>query len=131
MSSNKESTIYGPRLVSNIDESNGFRLVYLGITILYHVMSLYFQRCNTPQRWRQYKVKGKCKGIQTFLPCQVHFNGLFTCFESNFFEITYVSYPFVMFMFAEVQQSTPLASTQIHREMKHAQLLDKSLISGL
>ena len=120
MSSNKESTIYCPRLVSKVIRSNGFRLVYLFIAILYHVLSLYLQRCNTPERWRQSKVKGKCKGIQTCMPCQVHFNGLFTCFERNFFEITYVSYPFAIFVFVEVQQSTPLASTQIHREMQHS-----------
>ena len=34
-------------------------------------------------------------------------------------------------MFAKVQQATPLVSTQIHREMQHAQLLDKSPISDV
>ena len=55
----------------------------------------------------------------------------FACFESNLFEITYVSYLFVVFMFAKVQQSTSLALTQIHKEMQHAQLLHKSPISDL
>ena len=34
-------------------------------------------------------------------------------------------------MFAKVQQSTPVALTQIHKEMQHAQLLHKSPISDL
>ena len=92
---------------------------------------LYLQRCKNPQWWWKFKVKGKCKTIQTLLPCQVHFKGLFTCCESNFFEIKYVLYPFVVFMFVEVQRSTASTSTQIHREMQHAQLLDKSPISDL
>ena len=92
-------------------------------------MCWYVQRWNTLFLWHQSKSKEKCKGIKTFLPCQVHVNRLFTCFESNLFEITYLSYPFVVFMFAKVQQATPLVSTQIHREMQHAQLLDKSPIS--
>ena len=70
-----------------------------------------------------------CKTIQTFLPCLVHFKGLSTCSESNFVEITYVSYPFFVFMFVYVQKYATLASTEIHREMQHSQLIDKSQIS--
>ena len=87
ISSNKERTIYGPRLVSKIDESNGLRLVYLFITILYHVMYLYLQKHKNPQWFQQSRAKGKCENIQTSLPWQVHFKGLFTCCERNLFEI--------------------------------------------